>query len=77
MNATQILSTTEAARELGISADRVRALIQSGRLPAHKLSREWAIMRSDLDPVRDRRPGRPRRVMGSSIESAVGVGATR
>src|SRR5437660_8390190 len=56
-----VLSTEQAAVELGISADRVRALIGARRLPAYKLSREWAIMRKDLERVRVRRPGRPKR----------------
>jgi excisionase family DNA binding protein len=55
-----VVSTEQAARELGVSADRVRALIQAGRLPAHKLGREWAIRIYDLNLVRVRRPGRPR-----------------
>jgi excisionase family DNA binding protein len=63
-----VLSTGQAARELGVSADRVRALIEAERLPAYKLGREWAIMRTDLERVRVRRPGRPR---GATVREVV------
>jgi excisionase family DNA binding protein len=66
-----VLSTEQAAVELGISADRVRALIGAQRLPAYKLSREWAIMRKDLERVRVRRPGRPKHESSPPIAHAV------
>ena len=68
VNRREVVSTEQAARELGVSADRVRALIQAGRLPARKLGREWAIHCGDLDLVRVRYAGRPRRVAkGQSV----------
>ena len=54
-----IISTNEAAKELGITTIRVRALIRDGRLPAQKIGRDWIIRRVDLDFVRVRKPGRP------------------
>lgn len=55
----KLLTTTEVAAELFISKRRVQALIQSGRLPAKKIGRDWLIKKSDLDLVSSRFPGRP------------------
>ena len=57
----EIINTAEAAAILGVSVERVLKLIKAGRLPARKISRDWAIARADLALVADRRPGRPRR----------------
>jgi excisionase family DNA binding protein len=43
------LNTHQAGEILGVTAQRVLALIQSGRLPAKKIGRDWLISRSDLD----------------------------
>ena len=56
-----IITTTEAAVALGISARRVRALIDSGKLPATRIGRDWAILQTDLNQVAERKPGRPRK----------------
>jgi excisionase family DNA binding protein len=56
----KIIGTTEAARRLGVSANRVRALIDSKRLKAMKAGREWLIDPKDLAAVKKRKPGRPR-----------------
>lgn len=66
MDLQDALTTAEAARLLGISRARVHALIASRRLPARKIGRDWTIVRADLGLVSDRRPGRPRRAMGSA-----------
>ena len=55
----EMISTNEAAKELGVTSIRVRALISAGRLPAQKIGRDWIIHSSDLDLVRVRKPGRP------------------
>lgn len=58
--ADDYVGTAEAARLLGgISQDRVRQLIKEGRLPAIKLGRDYAILRSDLEKVKERPTGRP------------------
>lgn len=57
----KIISTTEAARRLGVSANRVRALIDAKRLKAIKVGREWLIDPKDLEAVKKRTPGRPRK----------------
>jgi len=55
------LTTGEAAESLGVTPQRVRALILAGRLNAQKLGRDWLIAPADLESVRHRPPGRPRK----------------
>lgn len=57
----KIIGTTEAAKRLGVNPSRVRALIDSGRLKAIKVGREWLIDPKDLEAVKNRKPGRPRK----------------
>lgn len=56
-----LISTEEAARRLGITPRRVRALILAERLPALKVARDWLIEEANLDLVKDRPVGRPRK----------------
>jgi len=53
------LTTDEAGEILGVSGRRVRALINVGRLPAHKFGKAWMIDKKDLQKVAVRKPGRP------------------
>ena len=57
----KIITTTEAAKRLGVTPTRVRALIEAKRLKAFKYGREWLIDPKDLEAVKDRRVGRPRK----------------
>jgi excisionase family DNA binding protein len=57
----KIIGTTEAARRLGVSDARVRALIESGRLKAVKIGGAWLIDPKDLAAVKNRKVGRPRK----------------
>ncbi|HKG58369.1 MAG TPA: helix-turn-helix domain-containing protein [Pyrinomonadaceae bacterium] len=57
----KIITTTEAARRLGVTPNRVRALIEAKRLKAFKYGREWLIDPKDLDAVKVRKVGRPRK----------------
>ena len=57
----KMIGTTEAAKRLGISSNRVRALIDSGRLKAQKIGREYAINPSYLKAVQNLKAGRPRK----------------
>ena len=59
MQTVSLINTTQSAKALGISQRRVQALIQSGRLPATKVGRDWVINKSDLKLVSVRKPGRP------------------
>jgi excisionase family DNA binding protein len=56
-----LLSTAQAAAELGIKQPRLNVLLNSGRLAAMRVGKVWIIRRGDLDAVRDRRTGRPRK----------------
>jgi excisionase family DNA binding protein len=57
----KVISTAEAAKRLGVTANRVRALIDAKRLKATKLGNVWLIEPKDLEAVRQRKPGRPRK----------------
>jgi excisionase family DNA binding protein len=57
----KIITTTEAAKRLEVTANRVRAMIRAKRLKAFKFGREWLIDPKDLDAVKDRKVGRPRK----------------
>lgn len=54
-----LLTTTQAAAQLGISVRGVQALIASGTLRATRLGRDWAIRPADVERARGR-PGRGR-----------------
>ncbi len=58
----KLLSTNEAASKLGVTERRVRSMITEGKLPAHKLGRDYAIEEQLLKtvPVYGKR-GRPSR----------------
>lgn len=56
-----LLTTKQAADALRITPRRVIALIKSGRLPAERIGRDWLINPADLDGVRQRAVGRPRK----------------
>jgi excisionase family DNA binding protein len=57
-----ILTTVEAAERLGITPRRLRALIKSEKLPAEKFGTAYMINEKDLAKVRDRKPGRPKKL---------------
>ena len=59
--AMKIITTAEAARRLGVTSNRVRAMIRANRLKAFKFGREWLIDPKDLDAVKERKVGRPRK----------------
>jgi excisionase family DNA binding protein len=60
----KMLTANEAAKILKVSARRVRALIKADRLPAQKIGRDWVILEPDLELVRVRKPGRPKKQKG-------------
>ena len=59
--AMKIIDTTEAARRLNVTPTRVRAMINSGRLKATKVGIVWMIDPKDLEAVKERKVGRPRK----------------
>ena len=62
----KVISTAEAAKRLGVTANRVRALIDAKRLKATKMGNVWLIDPKDLDAVKNRKPGRPRKARKSA-----------
>jgi excisionase family DNA binding protein len=65
------LTTKEAAGILNLSRNRVLDLIRFDRLPAQKVGGIWLIKESDLELVKDRKPGRPRKQDKGSSNSGV------
>ena len=57
----ELLTTQEAAAELGVTDSRVRQLVLDGKLPARKFGRSHMIKRSDLKLVVTGHRGRPRK----------------
>ncbi|MDD4950941.1 MAG: helix-turn-helix domain-containing protein [Desulfovibrionaceae bacterium] len=57
----KLLSTAEFAARIGVTAGRVRRLILDGRLLAKKIGRDWVISEKEIERIRGRKPGRPRR----------------
>ena len=57
----KLISAVEAATRLNVTSSRVRKMIASGRLKATKVGNMWLIDPKDLDAVRDRKVGRPRK----------------
>ena len=55
------ITVAQAATELSVSQQRIRALIAAGRLRAVKFGSAWLIQPADLEAVRVRRPGRPKK----------------
>ncbi len=54
-----LISSAQAAKELGVSHRRVQQLITAGRLSAQKIGRNYVVERSGLAEVRERKIGRP------------------
>ena len=63
----KLIGTKEAATRLSISQQRIQALIKNGQLPAEKVGRDWLIKESDLELVRNRKPGRPPKAKGEKM----------
>lgn len=57
----ELLTTQQAAAELGVTDSRVRQLIIAGRLPAQSFGRSHMIRREDLRNVVIGNRGRPRK----------------
>jgi excisionase family DNA binding protein len=56
---SKLLTTTEVAKRLAISAARVRQLIYAGRIPSVKIGNANVVDEKDLDMIRERNVGRP------------------
>ena len=62
----KIIGTAEAAKRLNVTVSRVQKMIAAKRLKAIKVGREWLIDPKDLDAVKDRKVGRPRKALKSA-----------
>lgn len=62
--------TSEAAHILGVTRQRVHALIKSGRLPATKLGTDYIITLHDLEAIKTRTHGRPRKQEQDAVTHA-------
>jgi excisionase family DNA binding protein len=75
-NLTNRITTKEAARLLGISDGRVRQMILNGQLSAKRFGRALTLSRGDVEMLRGRKVGRPKkgrsakRVVGSKFRKA-------
>lgn len=63
-----LITTKEAANRLNVSMRRVTALITEGRLPSTQIGREHLIKESDLELVKDRKVGRPKKTEDENTE---------
>lgn len=54
-----MLTTKEAAEQLGVTVTRVQQMINAGRLPAEKMGRDYVINADDMATIANRKPGRP------------------
>jgi excisionase family DNA binding protein len=59
----EMLTTEQAAEQLGVTAQRVRAMVKAGRLPASRFGKSIVIRQQDLKPIMDRKPGRPKSLL--------------
>ena len=73
-----MLSVSESAQMLGVSSARVRALIDSGDLPAWKAGRSWVLREEDVMErvMRRPKPGRPTSAGKCAIEKDSPTSAT-
>ena len=62
----KIISTAEAAKRLGVTQSRVQKMIAAKRLKAIKVGNVWLIDPKDLEPLKDRKVGRPRKTRKSA-----------
>jgi len=61
MEKQKFVTTAEAADILGVHQSRIYALIKAERLPATRFGKSWIIQKSDLNLVKERNPGRPKK----------------
>jgi excisionase family DNA binding protein len=57
----KLLSVKDAAAVLELSEQRIKQLIYEERLQAEKIGNQWIIAEADLEAVKDRQTGRPKK----------------
>lgn len=58
------LNVSEAAERLGLTRQRVHALVSNGKLPAQRIGRAWVLKEKDVDEFAAKpkdKGGRPRK----------------
>ena len=74
----EFISTTEAAKQLGVTRQRILQLIEDGRLDAKKFASVYIIRRASLSNVEGRKPGRPPKAIGEGSKAGkIGVDKKR
>ena len=68
-----LLTTKDVAERLGVTVQRVQAMIKAGRLPAQKIGRDYLIEEKALELVADRKPGRPLKQSQQDARSSANV----
>ena len=58
---TETLTPKDVAEILGVSKQRVHQMLRSGRLKAKKLGGKYFISAKDVEPLKERKVGRPRK----------------
>ena len=61
-----LLTTSQAAAELGVTERRIRQLVKTGILPAQQVSGVWVIAPKSLEKARKRPDGRGRPKKGGA-----------
>jgi excisionase family DNA binding protein len=70
-NLADRVTTKEAARILGVTDGRVRQMILKGQLRAKRFGRALTLSRSDVELLRGRKAGRPKK--GRSAKLVAGI----
>lgn len=74
----EFITTTEAASRLKVTPSRVRQLVISGELPAHKFGPVNMVKISDLELVKGRRGvGRPPKAKPEDVPATATNGTTK
>ena len=60
MTGAPLFNAADAARTLGITSARVRALAVSRKVGT-KVGRDWIFTLQDIEAMRERKPGRPKK----------------
>lgn len=70
MNWSEIMDTNEAAKALGVSPRRVKALLAAGLLDGRRFSGVWIVTRESVERRKEENPkaGRPRKVAGVEVK---------
>jgi excisionase family DNA binding protein len=69
----ELLTTKDVAERLGVTVNRVQAMIRADRLPAQRLGRDFVIQESDLALVAERKAGRPKKDGAAATNDSTGT----